>query len=475
MSSVSLPSSIGEARNFVSKGEYSLDDLVKVYLKRIEDSSDLNIFLETYPESALETAERVNQKILDGNAGKLAGLVLGIKDNIAYKNHGLGAASKILEGFESTYSATVIERLLLEDAVIIGRLNCDEFAMGSSNENSAYGPVKNPLDPTKVPGGSSGGSAAAVAADLCLATLGSDTGGSIRQPASFCGTFGLKPSYGRVSRYGLIAYASSMDQIGPITKSAEDAALLMEVMAGPDHQDSTCSRQTVHPYSKEMTERPKYELAYYSSCVNSDKLDPAVRESFLGLVDALRSDGHKVDEIDFPYLDYLVPTYNVLSNAEASSNLSRFDGMRYGYRSQEASGVDSTYVKSRSEGFGAEVKRRIMLGAFVLSAGFYDAYYSKAQKVRRKIQEYSMNSLSEYDLIIGPTTPHAAFELGGIKDPIAMYLEDIFTVQANLAGLPAVSIPALSDEKGMPVGLQAMANKFEESKLLAFSSMIEEL
>ena len=475
MSSFHLPASISETRSSIERSEYSLTDLVKAYIERIKSQKELNIFLDIYEESALKKAAEVDARIKEGKAGSLAGLVLGLKDNIAYKDHPLTASSKILKGFESTYSATSTERLILEDAIIIGRLNCDEFAMGSSNETSYYGPVLNPLDNTKVPGGSSGGSAAAVAADMCLASLGSDTGGSIRQPASFCGVYGIKPSYGRVSRYGLIAYASSMDQIGPITKNAEDAAKILEVIAGPDHQDATASRQTVNPYSSEMNDLETLEIAYYKEVVESDKLDPSVKEMFFEQVEKLKAAGHKVTEIDFPYLDYLVPTYNVLSNAEASSNLSRFDGMRYGYRSEEAEGVDSTYVRSRSEGFGAEVKRRIMLGTFVLSAGFYDAYYARAQKVRRKIQEHSLNTLSEYDLIIGPTTPHAAFELNGIKDPIAMYLEDIYTVQANLTGLPAASIPVGTDKKGMPVGFQAMAAKFEESKLLAFSSHLEEL
>lgn len=475
MSSFTFPSSIAEAQTALKAGIYSLEYLTKAYLKEIEKHLDLNIFVETFDESALAKAREVDLKLKNGNAGALAGLVIGIKDNIAYRGHSVTASSKILQGFTSTYSATVVERLLLEDAVIIGRLNCDEFAMGSSNESSYYGPVKHPLNPSLVPGGSSGGSAAAVAANLCLASLGSDTGGSIRQPASFCGVYGIKPSYGRVSRYGLIAYASSMDQIGPITKSAEDAAKILELIAGPDHMDSTASRNTVQKYSELANTSASYELAYYKQCIDNEKLDDAVKRMFALQLEKFQKAGHRIAEIDFPYLDYLVPTYNVLSNAEASSNLSRFDGMRYGYRSKEAQGVDATYVKSRSEGFGKEVKRRIMLGSFVLSAGFYDAYYAQAQKVRRKIQAHSLNTLSEYDFIIGPTSPHGAFEIGGVKDPIAMYLEDIFTVQANLCGLPAASIPVGTDDQQRPLGLQLMANKFEEAKLLSFSKAIEVL
>lgn len=472
MASFEFPKSHEETLSAIASGKYSLESLLEAYLQNVDQGKDLNIFLEVYAEESLAQAEQIDQKIADGTAGKLAGMVIGLKDNIAYQGHGLTASSKILGGFESSYSATAVQRLLHEDAIIIGRLNCDEFAMGSSNEHSFYGAVKNPHDPSRVPGGSSGGSAAAVAANMCLVSLGSDTGGSIRQPASFCGVYGLKPSYGRVSRYGLIAYASSMDQIGPFSHSAEDAAKVLEVIAGPDTMDATSSKQRVHSYSEEMKKEQVFEFAYYKSAIESEQIDADAKALFLEEVEKLKAQGHSVKEIDFPYLDYLVPTYNVLSNAEASSNLSRFDGMRYGYRSEEAQGVDSTYIKSRTEGFGKEVKRRIMLGCFVLSAGFYDAYYTKAQKVRRLIQEHSLQSLSEFDFIIGPTTPHSAFEIGGIKDPIAMYLEDIFTVQANLAGLPAISIPMKSKGNELPIGFQAMAGKFEEAKLLQLANMM---
>ena len=397
-------------------------------------------------------------------------MVIGIKDNICYKGHKVSAASKILENFESLFNATVIERLLAEDAIIIGRLNCDEFAMGSSNENSAYGPVKNPYNTETVPGGSSGGSTAAVAADLCLAALGSDTGGSIRQPASFCGLVGFKPTYGRVSRYGLIAYASSFDQIGPITKNIDDAALILKIIAGKDSYDSTLSSRPVPDFNSELPTGEKFKIAYLKECIESPGLDPEVKDRIVEIIGQLRSLGHQVDPVDFPYLDYLVPIYYILTTAEASSNLSRFDGVHYGYRSPNAFDLESTYKKSRSEGFGKEVKRRIMLGTFVLSSGYYEAYYSKAQKARMIIRNKTREIFSGYDFIINPTTPGTAFKFGQkSKDPITMYLEDIFTVQANLAGIPAVSLPLGTHSSKLPYGIQLMADSFEDEKLLSFS------
>lgn len=452
----------------------SCKSLLNNYLEKIESQKDLNIFLEVFTESAIEKAEEVDEKLKNSSAGKLAGMVIAIKDNICYEGHLVGAASKILEGFESIYSATVVERLLAEDAIIIGRTNCDEFAMGSSNENSSLGSVKHPLFPNKVPGGSSGGSAAAVTSGMCLASLGSDTGGSIRQPASFCGNIGLKPTYGRVSRHGLIAYASSFDQIGPFTNSVYDAALLLEVMAGSDDYDSTLSQQRVPSYTKGISKKSgKKKIAYLSCYVNHEGLNEEIKTTTLALIERLKSEGHEVEEIEFDYLDQLVPAYYVLTTAEASSNLARYDGVHFGYRSPSANNLLSTYVKSRSEGFGKEVKRRIMLGTYVLSAGYYDAYYSKAQKVRRLIKEKTSEILGEYDFIISPTTPNPAFDIGSqIDDPIKMYLEDIFTVQANLVGNPAISLPIGKTEQGLPFGIQLLANSFEEEKLLAFSEYL---
>jgi len=458
----------------LKSGLITCKELTEEVIKQISENHRLNAFLEVFESSALAQALVIDEKIKAGTEGKLAGVIVGLKDNICYKGHKVSASSKILEGFESLYSATVVERLIAEDAIIIGRLNCDEFAMGSSNENSAFGNVLNPLNNSCVPGGSSGGAAAAVAAGLCHVTLGSDTGGSIRQPASFTGTVGLKPTYGRVSRYGLIAYASSFDQIGPITKTVQDAALILEVISGKDKHDNTCSSEKVESYSSQINEIKKYKIAYIKECVEAEGIDSEVKQIILNQIETLKSLGHSVEAISFPYLDYLVPTYYVLTTAEASSNLSRFSGIHYGHRTQITSDLENTYKKSRSEGFGKEVKRRIMLGTFVLSSGYYDAYYSKGQKVRRIIHEKTKDIFKTFDFILTPSTPGTAFEFGkNSADPIKMYLEDIFTVQANIAGIPAISVPCGNHSNGLPVGLQLMCNYFEESKLLNLASKIK--
>lgn len=455
-------------------GKITCSALVEQAISDISDKKHLNAFLEVFEVSAKEAAKRIDEKVKSGTAGRLAGIIIGLKDNICYKGHKVSASSKILEGFESLYSATVVEKLLGEDAIIIGRTNCDEFAMGSSNENSAFGNVLNPLNEKCVPGGSSGGAAVAVAANLCHVTLGSDTGGSIRQPASFTGTVGFKPTYGRVSRYGLIAYASSFDQIGPITKTVNDTAIIMEIISGLDKNDNTSSSKKVETYSKELLTDKKYKIAYLKECVEAEGIDPEVKQAVLKQIEWLKSKGHTVEAVSFPYLEFLVPTYYVLTTAEASSNLSRFDGIHYGFRSKNATDLESTYKKSRSEGFGKEVKRRIMLGTFVLSAGYYDAYYSKGQKVRRIIHEKTKEIFNTYDFILTPSTPGTAFEFGkNSADPIKMYLEDIFTVQANIAGVPAISVPCGKHSNGLPIGLQLMANYFEEAKLLNLASKIE--
>lgn len=448
-------------------------DVVHYFLKRIEEKKHLNAFIEVYKDSALAKAKEVDEKIKNKSAGKLAGMVIGLKDNICYKDHKVSASSHILEGFESLFSATAVERLLQEDAIIIGRLNCDEFAMGSSNETSYYGKVLNPLDETRVSGGSSGGSACAVAAGLCVAALGSDTGGSIRQPASFTGTVGFKPTYGRISRYGLLAYASSFDQIGPITNTVDDAALLLEVMAGKDENDSTVSKKPVETYSQLHLKKKNYKIAYIEECLNSDGLNAEVKAQTIALIEKLKSEGHTLEPVKFPYLDHMVPTYYVLTTAEASSNLARYDGIRFGYRSKNSTDIDSVYKKSRTEGFGKEVKRRIMLGTFVLSSGYYDAYYTKGLKVRQIIRKKTREILKDYDFILTPTTPNIAFKFGQKSaDPVEMYLEDIFTVQANLAGVPAISLPLGKHSTGMPFGIQLMAKDFEEGELLAFSKAL---
>ncbi len=468
--------SLSAVQSDLRENKLSIAELVRYYLGRIEQHKHLNAFLEVYGEEALQKAESLDKKFKEGKAGKLAGMVIAIKDNLCYRNHRVSASSKILEGFTSLYSATVVERLLKEDAIIIGRTNCDEFAMGSSNENSAYGNVLHPMDTTRVPGGSSGGSAAAVAAELCLAALGTDTGGSIRQPASLCGVIGLKPSYGRVSRYGAVAYASSFDQIGPIARSMEDIAIITEVMSGADEYDSTLSSKPVPAYSKELnTDVSKVKVAYIRDCLEKKGLDPEIKARVSEVIEKLKAAGHTVEAVDFPYLDYLVPVYYVLTTAEASSNLARYDGVHYGYRSKNATDLESTYKLSRTEGFGAEVRRRIMLGTFVLSAGYYDAYYSKGQKVRRLLQEKTFALLKKYDFLILPTTPGTAFKIGqNTADPIAMYLEDIFTVQAPITGIPAISLPMGKHSNGLPFGVQVMASRFEESKLFAFSNYLME-
>jgi len=462
-----------EVKSALSSGK-SVLNVVEFYLDNIQKQSELNAFLEVFESSAREQAIRVDEKIREGKAGRLAGMVIGLKDNLCYKNHKVSSSSKILEGFESLYTGTAVQRLIDEDAVIIGRLNCDEFAMGSSNETSAYGPVKNPLNLSLVPGGSSGGSAAAVAANLCTVALGSDTGGSIRQPASFTGTFGLKPSYGRISRFGLIAYASSFDQIGPITNNLDDAALLLEIMAGKDEYDNTVSSKPVDNYTS--IEKPgKLKIAVLAESLETEGVDPEVLQKMESIIQKLKEDGHTVENVSFPYLQYMVPTYYVLTTAEASSNLSRFDGVHYGHRSPIAAGVEATYINSRSEGFGPEVQRRIMTGTFVLSNEFYDSYYTKAQKVRRILKDKTNDIMSKYDLMILPTTPSTAFPLDGLKDPIQMYLQDIFTVHANLTGNPAISLPLGKHSNGMPFGVQVMADNFKEKELFNFSHYLTEI
>lgn len=469
-----LNKTITQIQAELKSGSTSCQNLVNDYLQKIEANKHLNAYLEVYTEEAQQRAKQLDEKLKSGApAGKLFGCVMAIKDNICYKQHKVSAGSKILEGFTSLYSSTVVERLLAEDAIIIGRTNCDEFAMGSSNENSAYGKVLNALDNTRVPGGSSGGSAVVVQAGLCQVSLGSDTGGSIRQPAAFCGLVGLKPTYGRVSRYGLIAYASSFDQIGPFSVSVEDTALVMEVISGKDNHDSTSSSEKVPAYSKELNFDKKARIAVFPTTLNSDGLNTEIKSAIEGLMNQLKSDGHIVEEVGFDWLEYLIATYYVLTTAEASSNLARFDGVHYGYRSKQANEMDPVYKRSRTEGFGKEVKNRIMLGTFVLSSGYYDAYYSRAQKVRRILTDKIRGIFKEYDFILMPTSPSVAFKFGEKTDnPVEMYLADIYTVLANLTGIPAISLPVAEDKSGLPIGVQLLADKFQESKLLAFSEKI---
>ena len=458
-------------------------DTVNYYLQQIEQKKQLNAFVEIFAAEALQKATELDIKRKNGEPlKKLHGVVIAIKDVICYKGHKITAASKILGGFTSIYSATAVQRLLDEDAIIIGSCNCDEFAMGSTNENSVYGNVLNAADETKVPGGSSGGSAVAVQAGLCMVSLGSDTGGSVRQPADFCGIVGIKPTYGRISRYGLIAYASSFDQIGIFSNSVYDAALLLEVMSGADEFDSTAllkpltskevSGNTANAdlLSKLDTDK-KYKIAYFKEALYHPSLDKEIQENILLLIEKLKAAGHAVTTVNFDLLEYVVPAYYVLTTAEASSNLSRFDGVRFGYRTKKAvKDLTDLYKHSRSEGFGKEVQRRIMLGTFVLSAGYYDAYFSKAQQVRKLLVDKTKTIFAEYDAVILPTSPTTAFTFGEkTEDPIAMYLADIYTVFANLTGVPGISVPLFKHSNNMPFGLQIMTAKTDELTLLQLS------
>lgn len=467
--------SLAEVQQAIQQGELTTVKIVDYYLEQIAASQDLNIYVEVWVEEARAIAQQQDERRQRGEQlGRLAGMVISIKDVICYENHQVTAGSKILEGFSSLFSATAIERLLKEDAIIIGRTNCDEFAMGSTNETSIYGPTRNAADPTRIPGGSSGAAAVAVQADTCLAALGSDTGGSVRQPAAFCGVIGFKPTYGRISRHGLLAYGSSFDQIGTLSHSVEDTALLLEIMAGADDFDSTASTIEVPAYSSNLAQRQPARIAYIRPALEHPGLDEEVRANAEAFLDQLRAQGHTVEAVEFDLLDYIIPAYYVLTTAEASSNLSRYDGIRYGHRSSEAENLLDTYQKSRTEGFGQEVKRRIMLGTFVLSAGYYDAYYARAQKVRRLLVDRVNEIFADYDFICLPATPTPAWPLGeSLEDPVAMYLSDIYTVAANMAGLPAISLPSGTHQSTqLPLGMQLMAPAWGEASLLAFANSV---
>ena len=464
---------INEYQAALLAGEQTCVQTVQYYLDQIEKHQALNAYLEVYAEEAILRAKELDNKASQKQlVGKLHGVVIGIKDVLCYKDHKVSAASKILENYTAVYSATAIEKLLAEGAIIIGRQNCDEFAMGSSNENSAFGPVKNAMNTSLVPGGSSGGSAVAVQAGLCMVSLGSDTGGSVRQPADFCGVVGLKPSYGMISRYGLIAYASSFDQIGIFSTNIDDAALVLEVIGGADNFDSTVSDKPVPNFSKTIeTNNPPKKIAYFKETLTHPGLDIEIKTQMEAYIKELEGKGYIVEAVDFSLLSYLVPTYYVLTTAEASSNLSRFDGIRFGHRtSQPLDDLTELYKLSRTEGFGEEVQRRILLGSFVLSAGYFDAYFTKAQQVRQKLVDLTNRLFSEYDLLISPTVPSTAFEIGKHQHSATeMFLADIYTVYANLVGIPAISIPLFKHSNGMPFGLQVMSQSFNETALLQFS------
>ena len=462
----------------LTQGKTTCAEAVRHYLSQIEKSKRLNAFVHVFAEEAIQKASELDERRRSAKTiGKLHGVIIAIKDVICYKDHPLTAASGILKNFTSLYSATAVEKLLQEDAIIIGVCNCDEFAMGSANENSVYGNVLNALDETRVPGGSSGGSAVAVQAGLCMVSLGSDTGGSVRQPADFCGIVGFKPTYGRISRYGLIAYASSFDQIGIFANNVDDASTVLETIAGADEYDSTVSQKPVEKYSQALPENKRFRFAYFKETLEHPSLDKEIADGINNLIDKIKNEGHEVTALNFEYLDYIVPTYYILTTAEASSNLSRYDGVRYGYRSAKPSNdLTEFYKHNRSEGFGKEVKRRIMLGTFVLSTGYYDAYFTKAQKVRNKLVKKTELVFRDFDFLLMPTSPSVAFKIGEkTDDPIAMYLADIYTVFANLTGIPGISIPLFKHSNGMPFGIQLMAKQFNELSLLQASKQLMEL
>lgn len=467
---------IASTRTAVEQRQVTAMALVEGFYQKIEaEDKQTHAYLTLSRERASAQAARIDA-LADKGAPlpPLAGVPIAVKDVLSTQGVRTTAGSKILENYIPAYDCTVVRRLEAAGAVILGKVNCDEFAMGSSNENSAYGPVRNPRDLSRVPGGSSGGSAAAVAAGTAVASLGTDTGGSIRQPASLCGVVGLMPTYGRVSRYGLIAFASSLDKIGPFTKSVSDTALLLQQMAGRDPMDSTSAAAPVPDYPRQLGQPVKGLRIGVPREYFGEGLDPEVRRAVEASIQKLATAGCEVKDISLPHTRYAIPTYYVLATAEASSNLARFDGVRYGYRSKDAKTLSAMYRKSRDEGFGAEVKRRIMLGTYALSAGYYDAYYIKAQRVRSLIAQDFSEAFTHVDAIVTPTAPTPAFKLGEkTDDPLAMYLADIYTVTASLAGIPGISVPCgLSSEK-LPIGLQILGRHFDESTVLRVARAVE--
>lgn len=455
-------------------GNTSCEEAVHYYLEQIRRQAELNAFVQVYEQEAIEHAIRLDKSRSSGQPlPPLHGVVVALKDVLCYKDHPVTAASHILEGYQSIYNATAVQKLLDAGAIIIGHTNCDEFAMGSTNENSVYGKVLNGIDKTRVPGGSSGGAAVALQMDCCMLSLGSDTGGSVRQPADFCGVLGLKPTYGRISRYGLIAYASSFDQIGIFAKNVPDLALCLEVISGSDSFDSTVSDLPVPAYATDLNkvDKPVKRIAYFKQALESKALDPEIATRLQKLIEQLREEGNIVEPVDFEYLDYIVPTYYILTTAEASSNLSRLDGVRYGHRVDKKIDLTEFYCQNRSEGFGWEVKKRIMLGSFVLSSGYFDAYFTRAQQVRQLLVQKTDLIFNSFDALLLPTVPTTAFPIGEkISDPIAMYMADIFTVFSNLVGLPGISIPLFWHKNGLPFGVQVMTNRFSELSLLQLSN-----
>src|SRR5476649_2655629 len=466
------------ARDLVESRQSSARALAEAHYAQIESrDAEIGAFLTLTKERALAQAERIDLLAEKGDPlPPLAGVPVGIKDVLMTRGERTTAGSRFLEKFIAPYDATAVAKLEAAGAICLGKLNCDEFAMGSSNENSAYRPVRNPRDTTRVPGGSSGGSAAAVAAGFAVATLGSDTGGSIRQPAAFCGVVGLLPTYGRVSRYGLIAFASSLDHIGPLAHTVEDAAIMLSVIAGHDPMDSTSANVPVPDYVSEMKKPVRGMKLGIPKEYFGEGLDAEVRSGVEAAIQQLASQGAEIIPISLPHTSYAVPTYYVIATAEASANLARFDGVRYGYRSQKSQSLAQMYRNSRDEGFGAEVKRRIMLGTYALSSGYYDAYYLKAQKVRTLLARDFEQAFQKVDAIVTPTAPTAAFKIGEKSDdPLAMYLADIYTVTADLVGIPGISVPCGQTKTGLPIGLQILGKHFDEGTVLRVAQAVEQL
>lgn len=466
---------ITQVRQLIKDKKVSSVQLVKECLNRIEQTKDLNALNEVYADIALKRAKEIDNKIALGeDVGVLGGVPIVIKDNINMVDTKTTCSSKFLQNYVSPYNATVVQKLLDAGAVIIAKANMDEFAMGSSNENSAFGPVKNPIDNTCVPGGSSGGSACTVAAKQCFGALGTDTGGSIREPASFCGVVGLKPTYGRVSRFGVVAFASSLDQVGPLTRTVEDSALMLSVLSGQDKHDMTASTKPVDDYLKDIDKGVKGLKIGIPKQFFNDKLDPQVMQSLTNAIQTYKQLGAEIVDVDLKSVDTALSVYYIISSAEAASNLARFDGVKYGVRAKNYEDLVDLYYKSRTQGFGKEVKRRIMLGNYVLSSGYFDAYYNKAKKVQQLIKSEFINAFKQCDVILAPTTATVAFKLGEKShDPVSMYLTDIFTVPVNIAGIPSISIPCGKNDKGMPIGMQLMAKHFNEATIFRVANAFE--
>ncbi|MGF7178905.1 aspartyl-tRNA(Asn)/glutamyl-tRNA(Gln) amidotransferase subunit A [Tunturiibacter psychrotolerans] len=467
---------IDSAREAIASGKTSATALAELHYDRIASlDGKINSFLALSQVRAMTQAQKIDEMAAKGEAlPPLAGVPVGIKDVLVMQGAPATAGSLILKGYRPPYDATVVAKLEAAGAILLGKLNCDEFAMGSSNENSAYGPVLNPRDLSRVPGGSSGGSAAAVAADFAAATLGTDTGGSIRQPAAFCGVVGVLPTYGRVSRYGLIAFASSLDRVGPLTKTVKDAASVLQVIAGKDVMDPTSSGRPVDDYVGELVKPVEGLRIGVPEEYFGEGLDSEIRRAIDATIDGLKMAGCVVKPVSLPHTKYAIPTYYVIATAEASSNLSRFDGVRFGLRADEANTLSAMFRKTRDQGFGVEVKRRILLGTYALSAGYYDAYYRKAQQVRTLLTRDFMAAFAEVDVLVAPVTPTPAFKLGEkTDDPVQMYLEDIYSVAASLAGICGISVPCGQTKEGLPIGVQIMAKHFDEATMLRVGQAVE--